>query len=81
MNIRGVNTKSKQDSVLALLCKHNISFVGLVETRVKSPKANTVSKAICSKWNWHFNYEHHVNGRIWVGWDPNICVGRMHILI
>lgn len=50
MNVRGVNIKSKQDSALALLCKHNISFVGLVETRVKCSKANSLSKAIYKNW-------------------------------
>lgn len=40
----------KQDSVRALISKHGLSFVGLVETRVKCSKANSLSKAIYKNW-------------------------------
>lgn len=72
LNIRGVNKKPKQASVQDLICKKSISFVGLVETRVKAHKASNVASAINKKWKWLFHYEHHLNGRIWFGWDPNI---------
>lgn len=80
MNIWGLNPKPKQDSVHDLICKKNLSFVGIVETRVKAYKANSIAKTICKKWKWNFNYDHHINGRIWVGWDPaswNVSVINM----
>jgi len=50
MNIRGVNKSPKQASVQALIVKHSLSFVGLIETRVKSTKAIAISKSICNRW-------------------------------
>lgn len=71
-NIRGVNKKPKQASVHDFLLANQISFVGLIETRVKERHAKSVSVSIQNKWRWEFNYESHCNGRIWIGWDPNI---------
>lgn len=45
-----------------------------VETRVKSINASSISNKICRSWSWVFNYDHHHNGRIWVGWDPNVWI-------
>lgn len=70
-NIRGLNKQLKQADDSSFLADNCISFVGLVETRVKSPKANSVVNSINHQWHWVFNYDFHSNGRIWVGWNPN----------
>lgn len=71
-NVRGLNKKPKQAYVRNLLFDNHVSFVDLVETRVKMHKAVKISRAICKNWNWSFNYDHHYNGRVWVGRDPKI---------
>lgn len=41
-----------------------------METHVKEDAAPVISRYISPHFNWFFNYEHHHNGRIWVGFDP-----------
>lgn len=72
LNIRGLNKKPKQASARDLIRAHSLSFVGLVETRVKICKASRITNVINRNWQWIFNYERRVNGRIWLGWDPNL---------
>lgn len=67
-NIRGLN--NKQSFVKDFLSFHKLSLCSLVETHVNRNSANFVSRYINPKFHWVFNYEHHQNGRIWVGWDP-----------
>lgn len=71
-NVRGLNKKSKQTYVRDFLSFHKLSLVGLLETRVKDNKADSISRFVGKHWNWLFNYEHHANGRIWVGWDAQV---------
>lgn len=63
---------SGQAYVKQFLVDNDISFVGLLETRVKEHKAHRISRALCKNWSWVFNYDSHHNGRIWVGWNPAI---------
>lgn len=74
LNIRGLNKKPKQASVRDLIRSLSVSFVGLVETRVKERKATKIVNAINRNWQWIFNYEHRENGRIWFGWTPTFGV-------
>lgn len=69
-NVRGLN--KKQIFVKDFLSLNKISLVALLETHVKKDAAPFVSKHICPRFNWVFNYDHHINGRIWVGFDPSI---------
>lgn len=69
-NIHDLN--SKQNSVKDFLSLNNLSLCALIETHVKQDFATQISSFICPKLSWLFNYEHHVNGRIWVGWDPDV---------
>lgn len=43
-----------------------------METRVKHTNAKKISRKLCPSWEWAFNYDFHGNGRIWVGWNPNL---------
>lgn len=67
--IRGLN--SKQAYVKDFLRSNNISFIALLETRVKEINANSISSSLAANWSWVFNYSSHPNGRIWLGWNPN----------
>ncbi|KAL8122725.1 hypothetical protein AgCh_010922 [Apium graveolens] len=52
--------------------------MGILETKVKSDKAPIISKKIKKEWKWLFNYTHHYNGRVWVGWNPDIWDISLH---
>lgn len=52
--------------------------MGILETKVKSDKALAISKKTNRGWKWLFNYDHHYNGRIWVGWNPSVCNVSLH---
>lgn len=73
-NVRGINKSSHQKELMQFIFSNNISFMSCVETRVKSINASSISNKICRSWSWVFNYDHHHNGRIWVGWDPNVWI-------
>ena len=47
-----------------------LSFVAFLETRVKERDAARLSVVIHRQFQWCYNYQHHLNGRIWVGWNP-----------
>ncbi|KAL8092426.1 hypothetical protein AgCh_034633 [Apium graveolens] len=46
--------------------------------RVKSDKALIISKKIKKEWRWLFNYTHHYNDRVWVGWNPDVWDVSLH---
>lgn len=69
-NIRGLN--KKQTFAKDFLSINKLSLFALLETHVKKASASFVSKFIGPRFNWHFNYDYHYNGRIWVGVDPSI---------
>ncbi|XP_059315534.1 uncharacterized protein LOC132066189 [Lycium ferocissimum] len=54
------------------LREHKIKLAGLVETRVKEPKAKEIINRITPRWDHANNYTKAVNGRIWLLWDPNV---------
>ena len=68
-NIRGLN--NKQSFVKDFISLHQLSFIALLETKVKEPSAQSISKFISPNFTWMFNYSHHRNGRIWLGFDVN----------
>lgn len=69
-NIRGLN--NKQNFAKDFVNLHKLSLFALIETRVKKDSASTIANFICPNFSWIFNYDHHYNGRLWVGFDPNI---------
>lgn len=71
-NVRGLNKKPKQVYARQFLSTNAVSFAGLIETRVKEHNAPRIANALCQNWEWAFNYDHHGNGRIRVGWNPFI---------
>ena len=71
-NIRGLNLNHKQDEVKALVFANKVSLLGLVETKVRSPKHLDLARNLLPGWKFFFNYSCHRLGRIWVAWDPLI---------
>lgn len=69
-NVRGLN--SKISFIKDFISTNKISLVGLLETRVNKNLASNISMKLSRNFQWRFNYDHHSNGRIWIGWDSNI---------
>lgn len=60
-----------QYDVRQFMIKNKVSFMCLLETRVKQGKKEEVLEKICN-WECLDNYKHSPNGRIWVVWDKQI---------
>ena len=71
-NVRGLNLAHRQDEVKALVSLHNISVIGLLETKVRSPKHLLLARNLLPGWKFFYNYSHHRLGRIWVAWNPDV---------
>lgn len=69
-NIRGLH--NKLSFVHDFIVNNNLSLFAVLETHVKEGDARSLSSSIHRRFQWLFNYEHHSNGRIWLGWDPVI---------
>lgn len=69
-NIRGLN--KKQAFVKDFISHNNITMLALLETHVQQDSAEVISRNISSQFTWVFNYNHHSNGRIWLGWDSTV---------
>ncbi|KAK9698407.1 hypothetical protein RND81_08G102100 [Saponaria officinalis] len=48
----------------------NLDVFGLLETRIKAPKASSIINHRFSNYRVIDNYAYHSNGRIWVIWNP-----------
>ncbi|XP_058756016.1 uncharacterized protein LOC131629234 [Vicia villosa] len=71
-NVRGLNKHARCLEVGAHLKKLQVSCLALLETRVKINNSKIVRKRLGFDWEFIDNYEHHINGRIWLAWNPNI---------
>ncbi|XP_074364627.1 uncharacterized protein LOC141705634 [Apium graveolens] len=69
-NIRGLNNKIS--FARDFISNFNFGLIALLETHVKQELANSISFSIAPRFRWFFNYDSHYNGRIWLGWDPNL---------
>lgn len=71
-NMRGLNDPQKIREVGKFINLHNISFMGLLETKIKQHKADVIKAKMHKDWLWEFNCSQSPRGRIWIGWDP-VC--------
>ncbi|WOH03942.1 hypothetical protein DCAR_0623347 [Daucus carota subsp. sativus] len=71
-NVRGLNKRSHQKEVLSFLNSNQLTFVGLLETKIKSCNLAKVVGKLKKNWQWYANHVDHYNGRILVGWDASI---------
>ncbi|XP_063942672.1 uncharacterized protein LOC135150335 [Daucus carota subsp. sativus] len=62
------------------IASRKLGLIALLETHVKEENAAFISKQVAPKFTWLFNYEHHSNGRIWLGWDPGFwSISDVHV--
>jgi len=71
-NVRGLNWPNKQEDVKTFLQKNQISLIGLLETKAKKEKVQTVAARSFQGWEWQHNFHQTAKGRIWVAWKPQV---------
>lgn len=54
-NMRGLNNPQKIRELGKFIKMHNINFIGLLETKIKQPKADAIKVKINKNWLWEFN--------------------------
>ncbi|XP_017228236.1 uncharacterized protein LOC108203686 [Daucus carota subsp. sativus] len=69
-NVRGIH--NKLPFIKDFVNNYRLDLFVALETRVKEGNAARISSQINRHFSWLFNYQHHYNGRIWVGWNPTI---------
>ncbi|XP_058748823.1 uncharacterized protein LOC131621801 [Vicia villosa] len=71
-NVRGLDKHVRSMEVGAHLTMNKVSCVALLETRVKINNKEKSRKHLGLDWHFIDNYAHHLNGRIWLGWDHRL---------
>jgi exonuclease III len=71
-NINGLNKAGKAREVGSRLLQLKPALVVLIETRVKSTKADNIRTKMRLQGKFLDNYTSHANGRIWLNWDDRI---------
>lgn len=72
LNVRGLNKSLKRTDLHAFLVNNGISMAGILETKIHVNKSAASFRTVHNFWTWDANYTFHPNGRIWVGWNPQI---------
>ncbi|XP_020258926.1 uncharacterized protein LOC109835357 [Asparagus officinalis] len=70
-NIRGLNKSSKQHLVKIHIQQYHLSFMALIETKVKACKIPIIARKIACNWKWCSNVINSSKARILILWDPN----------
>ncbi|XP_020262517.1 uncharacterized protein LOC109838490 [Asparagus officinalis] len=71
-NVRGLNKSSKQHLVRHHLMQYKLTFIALLETKLKAVKIPAAAKKIAGRWNWFSNANISTKARILLLWDSNI---------
>lgn len=69
-NIRGLNDPIKQKEAKFFVKNNKLSLVGLIEHKIKEPRAERIVIYICPNWHFTHNYTHAPIGRILVCCNP-----------
>lgn len=51
---------------------NQIRLVGLLETKVKEKKVNSIANNIFQGWHWYHTFHLNPKGRIWIAWQPRV---------
>lgn len=71
-NVRGLNDPNKVADLKKFFSLHQVTVVGLMETRVRKQNEQKIQKRLGSHWKWLTNIHFSPKGRIWVGWNPSL---------
>lgn len=77
-NVKGLNKGPHQKLLVNFISLYKLDLMGVLETKVSLIMFFFVFKKIQKNWKWLFNYEHHYNGHVWVGWNPNVWDITLH---
>ncbi|MDV3166622.1 MAG: hypothetical protein Q8807_03105 ['Waltheria sp.' little leaf phytoplasma] len=72
--MRGFNDPLKQKEIVKRIYKLKVDVVFLLETRVKYSKMGSIVERWFKGWSYLHNYDHAVNGRIWVLWKSSVDI-------
>jgi len=64
--MRRINNRYKQKELAMYPKENRVKIAGLVETRVKDHRVQTIYNKIAPGWGFENNYNHVHNGRIWL---------------
>ncbi|KAM3237405.1 hypothetical protein P3L10_012434 [Capsicum annuum] len=70
-NVRGLNAPNKQKEVQLLCNEENMCLIGLLETKIKREKIDSLAVNMFACWSYVTNLEEHYNGRICLTWRPD----------
>ena len=70
-NIRGLNWPNKQEDVKIFMHRNKVGLIGLLETKVKIPKVDSIAAKLFPNWRWSHNFHLNTKGRIWLAWKPD----------
>lgn len=71
-NLRGLNDPLKQSEARKWVKNNNLSLVGLIEHKIKEPKAQKIVNIMFPHWHAANNFPQGPLGRILLCWDPLI---------
>lgn len=71
-NVRGMNKSLRQREVIKFIRDNDVGILGLLETRIKQPKADSIRRQFGMHWSFADNYGEASNGRIWVAWNGTV---------
>ena len=71
-NVRGVSRPFKQQELRSWILKSRLATAGVLETRVRASLSPKIIDSIIPSWQSISNYTHHLNGIIWLLWDPSV---------
>ncbi|XP_030540728.2 uncharacterized protein LOC115748390 [Rhodamnia argentea] len=66
----GLVNPLKQAEIRSLVRINRLSCIGILETKVKQSRFESISSGLLSGWRWTSNYDYSSRGRIWIGWNP-----------
>lgn len=71
-NVRGLNRPLTQNNVVQLSRQHNLSFFGLMETKLKLESVKHFMFRKFKGWKWCSNLDVVEGGRILLIWNPDL---------
>lgn len=71
-NLRGLNDPIKQKAAKDFLNKNQLSLIGLIEHKIKTPNIRRITNYICPHWQTTDNSVHAPIGRILLAWNPAV---------
>lgn len=76
-NIRGLNDPLKQSELQKFIIQKDVSFMGIVETKVRDENINSVCNYVAKDWSFETNFGTATSGRILIMWNSDVLDVRV----